>query len=229
MKFCQYQGCSYKHEWQSKINEHVEIVHKKKKENHCHHCQKSFGRSYNLRRHIEIVHKKKKETQCDHCQKSFGSIYNLGRHIEIVHRKQKIFDCQICQKVFSTKQNRDNHQQTVHQKIDFEEIVEDNEFVNSSLKICSEFENSKEKKDNYLQPIIILEQLSQAEIAIHRGGKKSQPFLILKKLKNIEKYLDKQNSSSTKKCQNTTRGKSQPKTSITTKNRKTFKYYYVSL
>ena len=40
--------------------------------------------------------------------------------------------------------NKDIHQKQIHGKIEIEKIIEDNEFVTSSLNINSELKNSKE-------------------------------------------------------------------------------------
>ena len=40
--------------------------------------------------------------------------------------------------------NKDIHQKQIHGQIEIEQIIEDNEFVTSSLNINSELKNSKE-------------------------------------------------------------------------------------
>ena len=80
MKYCEYEGCTYQHEWQSKIKTHNETVHQQKKDYHCDQCEKSFGRNSNLKRHKQMVH---------------------------LHERQ--FGCEICKKLYTTKQNRDVH------------------------------------------------------------------------------------------------------------------------
>ena len=61
MKYCKFEGCSYKHQWQSKITQHDTAVHQLIKDFKCDTCPKAFGRSSNLKRHIQIVHLKEKQ------------------------------------------------------------------------------------------------------------------------------------------------------------------------
>ena len=208
MKYCEFEGCSYKHPHQSKIMQHVSAVH---------HQIKDFN--------------------CDQCPMSFGRSFNLKRHIKIAHLKEKQFSCEQCQKNFTTKQNRDIHQQQSHkniaieeivENIEIEEIVENNEFVTPSPIVIrfvnSELKNANEnfvaqKSDKDLQPIVRVEKLRKAEIVLFKGGKSSQPHVFLKRLKDIE---IPQNSRK-KRPTTTISEKRNSETPFTTKKRDTLK------
>ena len=162
MKFCNYEGCPYKHEWQSKIIQHNETVHLQKKDFHCDQCPMSFGRSFNLKRHKEIKHLQGKQ-----------------------------FECEICKKTYTTKQNRDVHQKQVHEKIEIEQILNNNEYDTLSVNFNCELESSNEnvvagKRDTVQQPFIKIEKITPAEIEVYRGGKSLQPRVLLRKLKDTE-------------------------------------------
>ena len=73
MKYCEFEGCPYKHEWQNM--HHIINVHHQKKDFNCDCCQKSFGWSSNLQRHIEIVN---------------GSSYVVGMSIEKMWRNDEM-------------------------------------------------------------------------------------------------------------------------------------------
>ena len=199
MLFCEYEGCSYKHEWQSKIIQHVKAVH-------------------------QLI----KDFNCDECQKSFGRSFNLKRHKQIVHLQEKLFVCEICKKTYTTKQNREIHQKQVHEKIELEQNVEDNQFDTSSLNTNSELENPIEnvvdkKRDKNVQLTIRVRKLTPAKIEVYRGGKSLQPRVLITKLKDFELPFDKQKCR--KKCHTTTKEKSQSKMKIS-KEKKCFVYKY---
>ena len=69
--------------------------------------------------------------------------------------------------------NKDIHQKQIHGNIEIEQIIEDNEFVTSSLNINSELKNSKENfvatKRIYNQPFKY-KKSTKAEIEVFKGG-----------------------------------------------------------
>ena len=190
MKYCEYEGCSYQHEWPSKIKTHIEIVHKQKKDYHC-----------------------------DQCAKTYGTSFNLKRHKQMVHLQEKPFCCEICEKKYTTKQNRDVHQKQAHEKIEMEQILDNHELDTLSVNLDSELESSNEnvitrRRDTVRRLIIKIPKITQAAIEVYRGGKSLQPSVLLRKLEDSQLPLDTQNYR--KKRQTTNKGKNQSETLFTT-------------
>jgi uncharacterized Zn-finger protein len=53
--------CSATFNYNSRLQQHIDIVHNKLKKFHCHYCDKKFGYKIHLQRHKNIVHKKNKK------------------------------------------------------------------------------------------------------------------------------------------------------------------------
>ena len=234
MKYCQFEGCSYKHPWKSKITQHVTAVHHLIKDFRCNQCPMSFGRNANLKRHIKIVHLKENEFSCDICKKKFTTKQNKDIHQQQIHKKIEIEEIEIekieiekieIEEIEIEKIVENTENEEIVENIEIEELVENNEFVTPSPITNPELKNQNEnfvapKSDKSLQPIVWVEKLTKTEIELFKGGKSVQPYVLLRKLKvkKIPLY-------SRKKCQTTTNSeKKQSKTPITTKNRNTLKF-----
>ena len=58
------------------LNEHVESIHKRKKNFVCSECQKAFFMAHHLKNHFERMHEDNK-FQCDTCDNTLKSKYDL--------------------------------------------------------------------------------------------------------------------------------------------------------
>ena len=222
MKYCQFEGCSYKHPWNSKIMQHVTAVHHLIKDFRCDQCPMAFGQNAILKRHIKIIHLKKNEFSCDICEKKFTTKQNKDIHQQKIHKKIEIEEIDIEKiEIENIVENIENKE--IVENIEIKELVGNNEFVTPSPITNPELKNKNEnfvatKSDKNLQPIVWVEKLTKTEIKLFTGGKSVQLNVLLKKLK--DKKLP---PNSRKKCQTTTASeKRQTKTPITSKNRNSF-------
>ncbi|EUB55594.1 PR domain zinc finger protein [Echinococcus granulosus] len=81
----------------------------------CSHCNKSFLRRCRLNEHISVVHERRKSFTCQKCSKGFCRRGDLDKHISAVHEKRRPFTCQNCGKAFSCKGHLNRHVSTVHE------------------------------------------------------------------------------------------------------------------
>jgi len=82
----------------------------------CEHCNKTFGRKFNLKTHINTVHLKQQNFKCEHCDKTFGEKCNLNKHVNTIHLKLKPFKCDLCDYTCGHKSHLKTHINTVHLK-----------------------------------------------------------------------------------------------------------------
>ena len=82
---CEICGKSFNHS--KNLNNHLDKVHERKKNQTCELCGKSLKYGC-LNRHIKQVHERQADNVCDICSKSFFGIGDLKRHIDSVHLKK---------------------------------------------------------------------------------------------------------------------------------------------
>jgi hypothetical protein len=76
------------------------VSHVSIQEFQCDHCDKAFGVKSKLQTHINTIHKKIKrfgcdlcDYQCSQCSNKFGTNQDLTSHIATVHFKKQDFQC----------------------------------------------------------------------------------------------------------------------------------------
>ena len=79
----------------------------------CDLCGKLSSDAKSNQQHVEMVHEKKKCVQCDACGKGFYKANDLKRHVDAVHKGLKPFECKICNKAFAVKQKLKEHFRTI--------------------------------------------------------------------------------------------------------------------
>ena len=73
---------------------HFNIVHNLEKEHQCNICQKGFNFQSRLNNHVKIVHENsKKDHKCESCEKSFSSNANIKIHFDETHEGKKEHKC----------------------------------------------------------------------------------------------------------------------------------------
>ena len=102
--------------YKNHLDRHIDVVHKKMKQNQCSQCLKKFGKKSDLRKHIKAVHNKEQPYQCNQCLKKFSYSSNLAVHIGVVHNKETPHACTQpgCAQKFGQKQNLKKHMMTAH-------------------------------------------------------------------------------------------------------------------
>ena len=118
----------------TKLNFHVQIVHKSKdhqcphcdyegtpfnlschvKKMHgeqisCDKCEKIFYNEKSFQNHVKNSHNLERHFKCDKCNDSFFLLDHFKRHVRQVHDKSKPFECTICFKRFNFKKTLDQH------------------------------------------------------------------------------------------------------------------------
>ena len=76
----------------------------------CTQCEKSFGRTKNLKRHM-LTHSGVKAHTCSECKKSFGRAEHLKTHM-ITHSRERAYNCVQCQKSFGQAAHLKRHMLT---------------------------------------------------------------------------------------------------------------------
>lgn len=84
-----------------------------KKRFQCTTCDKSFDRSYNLKRHGKS-HTGERNFECFYCQKKFQHQFNKNRHEREVHQKE--LKCSKCGRAFDDKVTYTSHVRGAHKK-----------------------------------------------------------------------------------------------------------------
>ncbi|KXJ19642.1 Zinc finger protein 18 [Exaiptasia diaphana] len=80
----------------------------------CTMCEKSFTRSYDLRR-LEKSHQAvEKKFECSYCEKKFQHKFHKNRHEREVHNMD--IKCDKCRMAFDNKRAFNKHVQTAHKK-----------------------------------------------------------------------------------------------------------------
>jgi len=103
--------CGKKFNRKDCLRKHNKLNHKYK----CQACSKKFVRHFQLENHIDIVHEKKK-FKCKICTLRYISKYELDSHIESIHVKGKPQNCLSCDKEFKTLSNFKQHVANFHDK-----------------------------------------------------------------------------------------------------------------
>ena len=67
------------------MEEHIRIIHERRKDFKCEFCAVSTSTSYGLKSHINAIHKKLKKYKCDSCEKMFMNLSNMKKHASSVH------------------------------------------------------------------------------------------------------------------------------------------------
>ena len=55
----------------------------------CPRCDKMFSRARSRDQHVRIVHEKRKDHTCPHCAAAFGEVRHLRTHVRAVHEKRR--------------------------------------------------------------------------------------------------------------------------------------------
>ena len=74
----------------------------------CKYCNKTFSKYY-IEEHIEVVHEKKKPHMCHICGEGFRRAAHLDVHISFVHEGTKPYKCDMCGQSFGTKLRKNKH------------------------------------------------------------------------------------------------------------------------
>ena len=97
---------------QQELDQHMGAIHVKKF--HCDQCDKSYGRSSDLKKHKEIKHEGLRFL-CSQCDRFFSRQWLLKKHVQFVHEGLDLSEaCDQCDKKFATKSNLRNHKTAVH-------------------------------------------------------------------------------------------------------------------
>ena len=67
----------------------MRVVHEKRRDHKCPHCNSRFGTAGNMRTHCSNVHEKVRAHKCPHCN-------NLMKHTDTVHLKLREHACPNC-------------------------------------------------------------------------------------------------------------------------------------
>ena len=65
----------------------------------CQFCDKTFHYNSKLEEHIALIHEKKTLTECEICGKIFATKRTAKLHIEIIHNKLQ-YSCAKCERHF---------------------------------------------------------------------------------------------------------------------------------
>ena len=108
--------CQKKCDSQSKLNDHMEIVHSTEKSILCDMCDYRCSAIKHLRMHKKRMHEKVKNQFCHVCGKSFFDTNAVKNHIALVHETERRFKCDKCDKAFKTSAMLSRHIRDKHQK-----------------------------------------------------------------------------------------------------------------
>ncbi|CRL06941.1 CLUMA_CG019621, isoform A [Clunio marinus] len=93
-------------------NNHINLIHEKKKFRQCDICDRRFINKTDLKLHMKVHIPKEfriKNLQCDHCDKSYDTKQNLKRHLIANHLKFKLHSCNLCEKSFHSEKSLKLH------------------------------------------------------------------------------------------------------------------------
>ncbi|KAK7467027.1 hypothetical protein VKT23_004089 [Stygiomarasmius scandens] len=119
---CKINNCCKKFPNLSRLKQHVESIHEKKRPYVCTvaGCGKSFARADILKLHVESIHEKKRLHVCAvaGCGKSFPYPSSLKQHVESIHEKKRPYVCTVaqCGKSFPYPSSLKNHVESIHGK-----------------------------------------------------------------------------------------------------------------
>eukprot|EP00181_Compsopogon_caeruleus_P002103 CAMPEP_0184689488 /NCGR_PEP_ID=MMETSP0312-20130426/30683_1 /TAXON_ID=31354 /ORGANISM="Compsopogon coeruleus, Strain SAG 36.94" /LENGTH=507 /DNA_ID=CAMNT_0027146841 /DNA_START=1403 /DNA_END=2926 /DNA_ORIENTATION=- len=86
------------------------------REKRCPICGAVFSQTGHMNQHIAIVHEKKRPFSCEECAVSYGTKSNLNRHYRMVHQSTKRFSCNFCAKGFSESTDLRRHLRSIHKQ-----------------------------------------------------------------------------------------------------------------
>ena len=92
-----------------------DTVHRKERNYHCDHCNKTFGQKDVAKSHMAQVHNDENHTRycCHLCDKRFYRKNQYVRHIR-VHTDERPYSCSICAKAFKESSKLIRHKKHVH-------------------------------------------------------------------------------------------------------------------
>ena len=96
-----------------RLQEHIDVVHKGKKDLKCEKCDFATGKLKELKRHIEVVHNC--THKCEICGECFSSPGKLEYHKESVHEGKTRFNCKECDRHFQLEEGLTQHIEKVHE------------------------------------------------------------------------------------------------------------------
>ncbi|CAH1118384.1 unnamed protein product [Phaedon cochleariae] len=110
--------CELKFRFKGGLEEHVNLVHLKKKDHKCHECAKTFGSKCLLNMHFRVRHLDDQPFKC-HCGMAFKRKDYLKRHKEKKHKqvtntriKTGVFFCDFCDFKIDDRVNFQKHLKT---------------------------------------------------------------------------------------------------------------------
>ena len=92
---CDFEGCDITFNLGQSLKRH-QIAHRGLKPFKCGICETCFSATKGLQSHIQKVHKNERLHSCLQCDKSYVKSWDLKKHSN-VHNEEKLFKCQICE------------------------------------------------------------------------------------------------------------------------------------
>ena len=133
---CEFCGLTFSSGEESKMNQHMAIVHQgvakpsgELNRKSCDICEETFPNLSNLQIHVKEAHKDCPELKCDICNLTFVKIVRKMEHMNVVHEGVKNYPCNECGKVFGWMSNLKNHVNEEHSVIPDNVVVQDGHVV----------------------------------------------------------------------------------------------------
>lgn len=109
--------CPWIAETQEQVDQHLEEAHKPKPRLECGHCDKTFGRKWDLNLHVKCVHLRIRDHKCPECDYASAEKGRIQKHLQTVHWNVRSFPCRQCNYVAKHKSGLNLHKKAVHLKI----------------------------------------------------------------------------------------------------------------